>query len=143
MRQLAYGTAAQGNSMPNPIRFAIPGVAVPKARARTVAQGGRVHSYTPEATKAWEQAVQWAAKPHRPESPLTCPLAVAMVFYLPKPKRGKRQYPSVRPDIDNYAKAILDALNGVMWADDGQIVQLTVSKSYGEPRVEIEIQEVS
>jgi Holliday junction resolvase RusA-like endonuclease len=49
----------------------------------------------------------------------------------------------VRPDIDNYAKAILDALNGVMWADDGQIVQLTASKSYGEPRVEIEIQEVS
>lgn len=143
MRQLAYGTAAQGNSMPNPIRFAIPGVAVPKARARTVAQGGRVHSYTPEATKAWEQAVQWAAKPHRPESPLTCPLAVAMVFYLPRPQRCKRQYPSVRPDIDNYAKAILDALNGVMWADDGQIVQLTASKSYGDPRVEIEIQEVS
>jgi Holliday junction resolvase RusA-like endonuclease len=128
--------------MPNPIRFAIPGVAVPKARARTVAQGGRVHSYTPEATKAWEQAVQWAAKPHRPESPLTCPLAVAMVFYLPRPQRCKREYPSVRPDIDNYAKAILDALNGVMWADDGQIVQLTASKSYGEPRVEIEIQEV-
>lgn len=143
MRQLAYGTAAQGNSMPNPIRFAIPGVAVPKARARTVAQGGRVHSYTPEATKAWEQAVQWAAKPHRPESPLTCPLAVAMVFYLPKPKRCKREHPSVRPDIDNYAKAILDALNGMMWVDDGQIVQLTASKSYGEPRVEIEIQEVS
>jgi Holliday junction resolvase RusA-like endonuclease len=129
--------------MAEAIRFTVRGIPVPKARARTVMQGGRAHSYTPEATKAWEQAVQWAAKPHRPESPLTCPLAVAMVFYLPKPKRGKRQYPSVRPDIDNYAKAILDALNGVMWADDGQIVQLTVSKSYGEPRVEIEIQEVS
>ena len=128
--------------MPDPIRFTIPGTAVPKARARIVMQGGRAHSFTPEQTKEWEEAVRWLAAPHRPASPLQGALSVALAFYLPRPKHGKREHPSVRPDIDNYCKAILDALNGMMWVDDGQIVQLTASKAYGEPRVEVEIREV-
>ena len=124
------------------VRIIVPGTPVPKARARTVTQGGRTHSYTPERTREWEEAVQWIAAQHRPPSPLRGPLAVAMTFYLPKPKRGKREYPSVRPDIDNYCKAVMDALNGMVWQDDGQIVQLEASKRYGEPRAEIEIREV-
>lgn len=128
--------------MPDPIRFTIPGTAVPKARARTSFTGPKAHSYTPDKTAEWEEAVQWLAAPHRPASPLQGALSVALAFYLPRPQRGKRQYPSVRPDIDNYAKAILDALNGTMWVDDGQIVQLTASKAYGDPRVEVEIREV-
>ena len=92
--------------------------------------------------KEWEETVQWIAAQHRPPSPLRGPLAVAMTFYLPRPKRSKREYPSVRPDIDNYCKAVMDALNGMIWQDDGQIVQLEASKRYGEPRAEIEIREV-
>ena len=38
--------------------------------------------------------------------------------------------PVVKPDIDNVAKAILDALNGVAFADDRQIVQVTCEKWY-------------
>ena len=37
-----------------------------------------------------------------------------------------------KPDADNLAKAILDALNGVAYPDDAQIVKLTVRKRYGE-----------
>ena len=37
-----------------------------------------------------------------------------------------------KPDADNLAKAILDALNGVAYPDDAQIVTLTVRKRYGE-----------
>lgn len=132
--------------MPTDLHLIVPGTPVPKARARTVAQGGRVHAYTPEATKAWETKVQlWARRAalYIPDAPLAGPLAVTMVFYLPRPQRCKREHPSVRPDVDNYAKAVLDALNGVVWRDDGQIVQLAASKVYGDPRVEIEIREVS
>jgi Holliday junction resolvase RusA-like endonuclease len=41
-------------------------------------------------------------------------------------------HPTVKPDIDNIAKAIADGGNGVVWADDKQIVRLTTLKRYGE-----------
>ena len=40
---------------------------------------------------------------------------------------------STRPDVDNYAKLTLDACNGALFVDDGQIARLTVNKIYGEP----------
>jgi Holliday junction resolvase RusA-like endonuclease len=39
-----------------------------------------------------------------------------------------RQWKTTRPDADNLAKAVFDALNGILWADDSQIVNSTVSK---------------
>ena len=51
--------------------------------------------------------------------------------------------PTVKPDIDNYTKGILDSLNGICWIDDSQIVSLIANKYYSdEPRVEIEIKEL-
>ena len=48
--------------------------------------------------------------------------------------------PCKKPDSDNIAKAILDALNGVAYYDDSQIVELTIKKEYGEAaRVEVEL----
>lgn len=37
-----------------------------------------------------------------------------------------------KPDADNIAKIVLDALNGLAWHDDTQVVELTVTKSYAE-----------
>jgi Holliday junction resolvase RusA-like endonuclease len=43
-----------------------------------------------------------------------------------------------RPDVDNYAKAVLDACNGVLYLDDSQIADLHASKKYSDvPRVEV------
>lgn len=51
--------------------------------------------------------------------------------------------PIVKPDLDNYIKSTLDALNGVIWTDDATIVELNTSKWYAEdPRIEIEVKEV-
>lgn len=80
--------------------------------------------------------------------PLDGPLAVFAHFILTKPPslRGvrNRQFPSVKPDIDNYAKAVLDAFNGVFWHDDGQVTSLHVQKHYAdegeEPSMEIIIE---
>jgi Holliday junction resolvase RusA-like endonuclease len=47
-----------------------------------------------------------------------------------------------RPDIDNIVKAILDGLNGVVFADDASVAQLVASKEYGEERVEVQIENV-
>ena len=40
--------------------------------------------------------------------------------------------PTTKPDLDNVAKTVLDALNGVAWRDDSEITSLTVMKTYGE-----------
>lgn len=46
--------------------------------------------------------------------------------------------PAKKPDIDNIAKAVLDALNSVAYRDDTQIVELQIRKQYSEkPRLEI------
>jgi Holliday junction resolvase RusA-like endonuclease len=48
--------------------------------------------------------------------------------------------PDVRPDIDNYEKTVLDALNGVIWSDDGRVVALSSEKYYScRPRIEVDI----
>lgn len=127
------------------MRLVIPGTPVPKARPRTVIQGGRAHTYTPRKTRQWEETVRAVAMLHRPPAPYEGPLAVTMVFYLPKPKSSKRRWPSVKPDLDNLIKACSDALNGVIWRDDSQIVKQTCEKRYGDhgdSRVEIEIEEL-
>lgn len=47
-----------------------------------------------------------------------------------RPKQTRLAHPL--PDVDNYAKAILDACNGFVWVDDKQIVALDVSKRWGD-----------
>ena len=48
--------------------------------------------------------------------------------------------PIAKPDVDNYAKTYLDAFNGLLWLDDGQVVDLHISKYYSEtPRIEINV----
>lgn len=52
--------------------------------------------------------------------------------------------PTKKPDLDNIAKVIADALNKIAYHDDSQIVELTVKKFYSEkPRVEVSIMDIS
>jgi Holliday junction resolvase RusA-like endonuclease len=79
-------------------------------------------------------------------------LEVTVRVYLPVPRSMSKRNaafalagairPVTRPDCDNYSKSILDALTGLAWVDDSQIVQLNIGKFYSEkPRVEIEVME--
>jgi len=71
------------------------------------------------------------------------PVRVEMAFYLERPvsipKKRKRMV--VLPDCDKLIRATADALKGLMFADDAQIVEIQASKHYGSPeRVEITVQ---
>jgi crossover junction endodeoxyribonuclease RusA len=89
------------------------------------------------AVHAYRQAVAQAAKtagcePH----PEPVNVVIDFVFARPKShlrKSGVREDAPVLPrsDLDNMAKAVLDALNGVAWVDDSQVSRLVVEKSYG------------
>ena len=75
-------------------------------------------------------------------------MTVRAVFEVPKSYSKKRrewcltgcEKPTVKPDVDNLCKVICDALNGLAYLDDKQIVKLTITKEYGlEAGVEVEL----
>lgn len=70
------------------------------------------------------------------------PLALTVMFFVPRPKghfgaRGLRpsapEYPTVRPDVTKLLRAVEDAVTGIVWRDDAQVVHQTAFKAYGEP----------
>lgn len=129
------------------MQFVVDGEPVPKSRPRFA--NGR--AYTPKRTKDFEQKVREAYTGEM--YPTDIPLMVLITAYLAIPKSARAKVsegmikgvirPLKRPDADNIAKSITDALNGVAYADDKQIVRLTVAKYYSIcPRTEVVIEEV-
>ena len=116
---------------------------VAKGRARYARRGNFVSTYTPKKTKDYEtvireQAVLFMGE----EKTLETPVSVSIEFSMPMPKSTAKKLleahlnGSIRhtkkPDLDNLAKAVLDAMNGVVFLDDSQIVKLTLSKRYSK-----------
>ena len=128
-----------------------------KGRPRAVSVNGRARVYTPTATANWEHFAAdelrfyMAGKP-----PMRGPLGCEIVAVFPRTAallrkvRGEYKHPTwrlphaVKPDADNIAKSVLDAVEkaGII-GDDKQIALLTVGKHYAmiheEPRVEVRI----
>lgn len=103
--------------------------------------------------KSWRSAVQDAARDVFSGDLLRGPLLVRFVFYMPRPKGhlnskglvkpSAPQYPAKKPDALKLARAVEDAITGIIWADDAQIVDEILAKRYGEPaRCEIVIREL-
>lgn len=126
------------------IEFTVPGIPVaqPRQRVRVANFGGRVvaQNYTPQGSpvNAFKAAVRNSFPKGEPatEEPVT--LLLRFVFPRPASKTKKRggnpRLPKVsKPDCDNLAKSVQDALNGIAWRDDSQVWNLQVWKIIGEP----------
>jgi len=127
------------------VKIHFPIAPVPKARARTFhdRKTNKVRSFTPTPTKVFETTIKKIARFRYREQPLTVPLKVEIVVSLQRPVRAlKREYPSVKPDIDNYTKALLDALEGVLWKNDSLICDCRVVKVYGRPGITVQVSEM-
>lgn len=113
---------------------------VAKARPRVTKQG---HTFTPKKTKAAEIEIKKQIKAQSPEA-LNGALKVEINFYFKRPKTVKRKYHTVKPDCDNLTKLVCDALNGILWKDDAQIVNLKASKNYSESNgfIELKVEEI-
>ena len=135
------------------VQFDVEGIPVPKGRPRHTVRGGFVHSYTPEQTRTYEAAVRERAKKAMGSSePLETPIKAFFYVRLPIPKtitkkrleaiRSGSEMPIRKPDLTNIVKSLEDALNGVVYKDDCQIVTIHTSKVYStHPGVDILIQE--
>lgn len=114
----------------------------PQLRPRVSSRGGYVRVYDPPKVKNFKRVLRSLAVHQYARPPLLGPLSVSLTFYRPVQKsisqseRERRlsneSKPVVKPDTDNYIKATLDALNGILWHDDAQIVKITGEKRYSE-----------
>ena len=123
--------------------FTVPGEPQGKGRPRFMRNG---HTYTPGRTAAYESLVRACyfkeaeARRWLPFHVEPLQVCIVAVFAIPKSTTKKnrglmlldRLKPCRKPDADNIAKAVCDALNGHAYRDDAQITALSVIKMYGE-----------
>ena len=135
------------------IRLVIPGDAVPQLRPRFARKGSYVTAYDPEKCRNYKAYIRHLAAERYKDKPLEGAVGVRILIHRQAPKslsKTKKAMalegalrPTTKPDIENLSKGILDALNGIVWRDDAQIVRLEIEKWYSDqPRAEIEISEV-
>lgn len=103
----------------------------PKRRPRFRRKGNKVYTYSDPKDLNFKKAVQLFAK-NQIDYPLDGPLVCKINFFIKPPKTIKLKYPVNKRsgDLDNLAKNVLDALNGLAYQDDSQIVRLTCMKAY-------------
>ncbi|QDQ28225.1 RusA family crossover junction endodeoxyribonuclease [Chitinimonas arctica] len=125
------------------LSFTIPGEPQGKGRGRIVRWGKKAGIKTPEKTVAYEGLVAHrAAQAMDGATPLEGAVAVTMHITVSVPRswsKRRREHalagrvlPTTKPDIDNIEKAIFDGLNGMVWRDDVQVVEVRKQKRYGE-----------
>lgn len=136
------------------VKFEIIGPPQGKGRHRAqVLPNGKIHTYTPENTASYENLVKVMYLQQVGRKRLTGALqARIQAFYaIPNSWSKKRkaeandgvERPKTKPDLDNCCKIILDALNGIAFYDDKQVVELYASKHYADiARVEVTLTEI-
>lgn len=121
--------------------FTVPGEPVGKGRPKFSTAGGFAKAYTPKKTATYENLVKLSfteqcGETHMLEGPLI--VIIDAYYSIPKSVSKKKArlmkegeiLPEKKPDCDNIAKVILDALNTIAYKDDAQVTSLTVHKHY-------------
>ena len=85
-------------------------------------------------SRPFANAVAWTAKSEGVR-PTDGPVRIALEFYFAKPKKPKHAFP-YRGDADKLSRNVLDALTGIAYVDDAQVVHLTATKSFADDRGE-------
>ena len=135
------------------IYFVVPGQPVGKGRPRASSRGGFVRMYTDAKTVTYENAIARQATFAMSMWPVFyTPISLRVVaFYgIPGSWSKRKQLQALngelipgKPDLDNVAKAVLDACQGVVYQDDKQVVKLVAEKRYSyDPRIEVYAHEV-
>ena len=124
------------------IQFRVDGIPKAQPRVKAFRRGSHAGVYDPGTADYWKLQVIQAAKQGCLASKIEGPIGLGLTFVMPRPKSHFKPDGSIRPkfiayhikkpDVDNLAKAVMDALSnlGSIWSDDCQVCLLTVSKCY-------------
>lgn len=125
------------------IEFFAEGDVKGQPRVRATIRGRHAGVYDPGTANDWKASVQFAARPKFDGVKFEGPVSLIIRTYFKRPKshfRGKSHelkedapmYKSSKPDADNVAKAIMDALTSLgIWNDDAQVSIVRVVKFWG------------
>lgn len=132
--------------------FEVEGKPVGKGRPRFKRMGNFVQTYTPDATANYEKLVRLRFQ-NAGGQITEKPVRVEIVACFAPPKTTKKRdriemlanriLPVKKPDCDNIAKIVLDALNKIAYKDDAQVAELSVKKRYAAAaKVFVHIEEI-
>lgn len=119
------------------ISFTIPGNPIPQKQTQWT-RSGRVY----DPSRKDSQAIQKIAIASFNQEPVTSPIEIRMMFLLKKPQKHPKHHVVhvKRPDIDNLAYLVTNALKGIVYKDDSQIYKMSLYKAYDDnPRTEIQV----
>ena len=136
------------------VRFTVPGVPVAQPRHRVtrfgafVPKGHPIHGYKQQVLLAWQSL------PAVYGEPMPGAVSVGVTFWFPRPqsmiwktKPMLAVVKTTKPDLDNLAKGVLDALQNYAFGDDSRVCELRLSKwivrDGAQPRTEITITDES
>lgn len=131
----------------NSVKFEVLGEPRGKQRPRMCRVNGKTVTYTPKPTKEYEQKVKASYNTVSKQFfDRDVPLEVDIKAYFSVPKKltanvhSKKILPLIPPDVDNVAKIVCDALNGVAFFDDRQICKLNIEKYYSKiPKIIVKL----
>ena len=110
------------------ITFRVYGKVVGSARPRVTRHG----TYIPKGTRAYRNliATAYMAEARGRKATGSVMVTIDVCRELPKsrPKKVESEPDTFKPDADNIAKNVLDALNGIAWEDDSQVVYMRIRK---------------
>lgn len=126
-----------------PVSFVVPGEAVGKGRPRVTTVQGHARMFTPQKTANYESLIAVAAEQAMQgreliTGPVLVELKIAVGIAQSWSKKKTAQalaghvMPTKKPDADNVLKAICDGINGIVFRDDVQVVNVSMSKRFAE-----------
>lgn len=134
------------------LAFRVLGVAQAKGNLRAFRRGSLMLTDTNRNLKTWQTVIMSAASaaiqrlPAGERDMVDGPVALSVAFYLPRPRSLKASTRAHirKPDIDKIVRAVLDALESVVYFSDAQVVNLVAVKRYARanesPRVDIRVE---
>jgi Holliday junction resolvase RusA-like endonuclease len=132
-------------------QFEIHGPPIPQKQTRFTCPCGKGHCYDPSYKD--KQQIQWQIRPFAPHTPLTCPVEVTIAFFIAIPKGTSKAVrtqminrvilPDKKPDEDNLAYLITNAMKQIVYDDDKRVCAKHVYKFYAEePKTVIRVRAI-
>ncbi len=111
------------------ISFSCDGTPVPQGSMKVI-NGHILHSQG-SALAVWRSTVALSAR-FAGAKPVEGAIGIEILFRVRRPKTVKRDYPTVAPDLDKYIRGVLDALTGIAYQDDAQVIDIKAEKVYSD-----------